>query len=271
MIDINIIINAILLLGILGALSAFMLSIASKFFHVDINPKIEAINGILPGTNCGACGAGGCADYAEKVTKGLLPINACIPGGVKVASAIAQILGVEEAGFIHKRAVVHCGANALQRTKRAEYAGVLQCREADLAVGGYLECTYGCLGFGDCCLACPFDAIAMVEGLPRINLEKCTGCGKCVPACPRKIISLENYAAGKPLYAVACSSKDKGAVTRKACPVGCIACKICENLSARVFQVEDNLAAVRYEKATDQTPWQACKDQCPTICIVKLA
>ncbi|MCX5750390.1 MAG: RnfABCDGE type electron transport complex subunit B [Candidatus Saganbacteria bacterium] len=253
MIDINIIINAILLMGILGAFSAFMISIASKVFHVALNPKVEAINQILPGANCGACGAGGCTDYAEKAAKGLLPINACRPGGAKVASAIAQILGIEEAGFTHKKAVVHCGANETQRIKRAEYAGIPKCREEELAVGGYLECTYGCLGFGDCYLTCPFDAITMIEGLPKINFKKCTGCGKCVSACPRNIISLEKYDEGKPLYAIACSSKDKGSVTRKICPVGCIKCKICE-----------------YKKATDQTPWQTCVEKCPTKCIVKL-
>jgi len=266
----SIIINAIMFLGGLGAFMALILSIASRVFHVEVDPRVTEVLKCLPGSNCGACGGGGCHDFAEKVVKGEMPTNGCIPGGGKVACRLAKVMGIKEVEFINKRAVVHCGAKESQRKMRADYQGIKKCREADLAAGGPLECTYGCLGFGDCFDSCLFDAITMVEGLPKVNLKKCTGCGKCITACPRNIISLKTYEENKPLYAVTCSSHDKGPVTRKACPVGCIACKICEKNAPEVFVVSDLLARVEYEKANAQTNWNLCLEKCPTKCIVKL-
>lgn len=49
-------------------------------------------------------------------------------------------------------------------------------------------CKVGCIGCGKCEKLCEFGAIEMVNNLPRINYEKCTGCRKCVEVCPRKTI-----------------------------------------------------------------------------------
>jgi RnfABCDGE-type electron transport complex B subunit len=269
--DVMLILIAVLVLGFLGGSIAFLLAFASETFRVETDPKIAEIVQCLPGSNCGACGAGGCADFAQKVASGKLPVNGCIAGGARVAAAIAKILGAADHEFIPKRAVVHCGAVDSQRKKRAAYQGAKKCREMQLAGGGDLECVYGCLGLGDCFAACPFDSMQMKEGLPRVELKKCTGCGKCVKACPRNIISLEVYAAGKPLYAVACSSRDKGAETRRICSAGCMACRICEKHAPGVFVVEDNLAEIKDERATPETNWDLCAEKCPPKCIVKLA
>jgi ferredoxin len=48
-------------------------------------------------------------------------------------------------------------------------------------------------------------------------------------------------------YIVACNSTDKGALVRKYCKVGCIACKICEKKSPEGgYKVEDNLSRIDY-------------------------
>jgi ferredoxin len=127
-----------------------------------------------------------------------------------------------------------------------------------------MACSYGCLGQGDCHVACPFDAIRMVEGLPVIDPKKCTACGNCVTACPRKIISLRPF--DFPVV-VACSSKDAGAVVRKICPVGCIGCKICVKQVPEAFAVSDNLAALDYTKTG--VSCDAAIEKCPTKCIVR--
>ncbi|MFA6548617.1 MAG: ferredoxin, partial [Candidatus Margulisiibacteriota bacterium] len=134
---------------------------------------------------------------------------------------------------------------------------------ADMVDNAGMACGYGCMGYGDCVCVCSFDAIAMRDGLPVVDANKCTACGKCVAACPRKIISLipDDFKV-----IVACSSHDSGPVTRKNCPVGCIACKICEKEVPQVFKVDDNLAVIDYsQKGIDCSSAIA---KCPTKCIV---
>ncbi|MFC1511242.1 4Fe-4S binding protein [Candidatus Margulisiibacteriota bacterium] len=48
-----------------------------------------------------------------------------------------------------------------------------------------------CTGCGICVDACPQQAIAMVDGLAKVDLAKCDGDGKCVEACPVEAISLK--------------------------------------------------------------------------------
>ena len=87
-----------------------------------------------------------------------------------------------------------------------------------------------------------------------------------VSAC---IIAIEKIPSGNFLY-VACSNSDKGAETRRTCPVGCLACGICEKQTGGIFRVENNLARVRYDKTKDIPDAEEVIDKCPAKCIVKL-
>lgn len=257
------ILTAIIVLGLLGFIFAALLGLAAGYFKVEEDPRLKSVLEILPGTNCGACGAGGCHDFAERVVKGELAVSGCIVGGEEVAKKVAAIMGVEGHEVHKKAAAVHCGAKENQRKKKANYSGVKTCLGANIVDGGGLLCRYGCLGYSDCFCVCPFDAIKMVEGLPVIDPEKCTACGKCVAACPRKIISLIPYEFR---VVIACSSRDRGAETRKICPVGCIACKICEREVPDVFKVVDNLAVMDYSKTGSNC--DPAIENCPTKCIL---
>ena len=132
-----------------------------------------------------------------------------------------------------------------------------------------MNCEYGCLGFGDCVEACAFDAMEMIDGLPKIELSKCVGCGKCVKACPRGIIELMPADSAN-LVIVACSSKEKGPVVRKICPVGCIGCKICEKLSGGVFVVQDNCSKLDVKRMKEDVKWDEIIKKCPTKSIVRV-
>ena len=260
------ILSAIVVLGVMGLVFAGLLGFAADYFHVDEDPRIGQVLSALPGANCGACGLAGCRDYSEKLVLGEAGPNACTAGGAKVAEAIAAILGIEAAGFDRKLATVHCGAGIDQRKPKGHYTGIATCFAVNMVDGGGLACSYGCLGYGDCHAACPFDAIRMENGLPVIDPDKCTACGNCVTACPRKIISL------RPLdfpVVVACSSRDVGAVVRKSCSVGCIGCKLCVKQAPEVFSVSDNLAAIDYTKTG--VSCDAAIEKCPTKCIVRLS
>jgi electron transport complex protein RnfB len=256
--------SSIIVLGVLGFVFAALLALAADYFAIEVDPRVSAIIAVLPGANCGACGAGGCHDFAERVAKGELAVSGCVVGGAETAKKVAEIMGTS--GFtVHKRvAVVHCGADGGQRRRKANYFGSRTCKTADLVDNGGLMCAYGCLGYGDCFCVCAFDAVKMVNGLPQIDPEKCTACGKCVTACPRAIISLRPY--GFPVK-VACSSHDGPAATRKNCPVGCIACRICEKEAPAVFRVVDNLAQIDYTKG--QEDCGSAVEKCPTKCIIQ--
>ncbi len=83
---------ALLVVGISGVVFGYLLSLASKFFAVKIDEKVEKCREVLPGANCGGCGYSGCAAYAEAVANGA-PLNCCAAGGQPVADKLAEILG----------------------------------------------------------------------------------------------------------------------------------------------------------------------------------
>ena len=67
---------------------------------------------------------------------------------------------------------------------------------------------------------------------------------------------------------VLCSSRDKGPVTRKACSVGCIGCRMCTKLvTTGAFEMEGFLAKRNYDAEIDNP---AILEKCPGKCIVKL-
>lgn len=251
---------SILSMGGLGLFFALVLVIANKQFRIEEDPRIEKAAELLPGANCGACGYAGCRAYAEKMVKGEASPDACPASGTKIAAQIAAILGVEHKESQPKYAFVHCGADSSRRSYKADYKGVEDCQAALIVAGGYTECRYACLGLGSCARACPFDALKMAGGLPRVDYNKCTGCGNCIRVCPRNIISLEPL-GNKRDYCVACSSHDKGGRVKKICDAGCIACRICEkNCPKEAIHMEDNLAVIDYTKCKG---CGICAKKCP--------
>ena len=166
---------------------------------------------------------------------------------------------------IKEIAIVHCGADNTKRVKKANYTGIKTCQAANSVFGGEISCEYGCLGYGDCVKVCPFAAIMVVNGLPKVDKERCTACAKCAAICPREIITIQKIESKNFLY-IACKNKDKGADTRKVCSVGCIGCGICQKLTANIFHVEENLAEIDYTKIENVKGGEAMT-KCPTKCI----
>ena len=98
-------------------------------------------------------------------------------------------------------------------------------------------------------------------GLPEVDEEKCTACGACAKACPRSIIEIRLKGLKNRRVVVLCNNKDKGAVTRKACSVGCIACQKCVKVCKfEAITVDANLAHIDAEKCK---LCRKCEDECP--------
>ncbi len=258
-------IYAVISMGGLGLFFSILITLANKKLHVEEDPRIEQVTDLLPGANCGSCGYAGCANFAENLVGGKSLLNDCPVCGNEAAAKIALILGVDVESGERQVAIVMCqGGDGTVRIK-ADYQGIQSCIGATFVSGGERACSYGCMGFGDCCVVCPFDAIHMNEkGIPVVDRGKCTGCGNCAEACPRNII--EMHPISHHVF-VLCRNKDNGKSSRAVCSAACIGCKICEKAVDGVgFTVADNLAFVDHSKYTKALVLPT--EKCPTKCIV---
>lgn len=257
------ILNAVLVLGAIGAVCALLLIAAAKFMAVPVDKKFPKIRECLPGANCGACGYAGCDGYAAALASGEeTKTNKCIPGADASAKAIADVLGTEFEDVIEQVAVVKCSGDCLATKLKMDYQGVASCAAAKLVFGGRGSCIYGCIGFGDCAAVCPEGAITIVDGLARVDTRKCIGCGLCQKTCPNSVIMLM---ADVNKILVACSNREMGANTRKECSNGCIGCRMCERgCPEKAITVKNNLAEIDYDKCV---ACGHCAEVCTTGCI----
>jgi RnfABCDGE-type electron transport complex B subunit len=250
-------------LGGLGAVLALVLLVAARKFAVYEDPLIGAVEGALPGANCGACGQAGCHAFAETLVRTHDEGLFCPPGGSDVAQKVAEILGMKASDKVAPVAVVMCRGNREAASFVGRYDGIEDCRAAALVDGGSKVCPYGCFGLGSCRTACDYGAIEIVDGIAVVHEEKCVGCGACVKACPRRIIRM---APRDVRVFVACASHDNGKAVRAYCQVGCIGCKKCVKACGDdAMQFDNFLARVDHAKCT---ACGACVGACPRDIIV---
>lgn len=255
----------ILFLAIVGALAALLLFVVSKKFHVEEDARIELVNEALPGANCGGCGYPGCSGFARACVEaesmeGLF----CTVGGNDTMLKVADILGRTAVEAEPQLAVVRCNGTCDARPKVNQYDGASSCAIAAATYGGETGCTFGCLGLGDCTLACGFDAVKMnpLTGLPEVDEERCTACGACVKACPKMIIELRKKGPKGRRVFVSCVNKEKGGVAKKACDNACIGCSKCfKECKFEAITIANNLAYIDPNKCR---LCRKCVEACPT-------
>ncbi len=133
----------------------------------------EAVDRVLPQTQCTRCGFPDCRGYARAIAAGEAGINQCPPGGRQGIERLARITG---------SAVV-----ALNPTHGTE--GPLRLAVIDEA---------WCIGCTLCIKACPVDCIVGGPKLMHTVVEaQCTGCELCVPVCPVDCIALVDATPGR--------------------------------------------------------------------------
>ncbi|TWU43427.1 Electron transport complex protein rnfB [Novipirellula aureliae] len=259
------IINAIATIGGLTFVLASLLVVANRYLHVTEDVRIEQVEDMLPHTNCGACGYPGCRAFAEALVRGEAPPAKCSVSGPADHARIAAFLGVDVGSQEKRVARLACaGGNNVARN-RAIYQGQASCAAAALVAGGGKACFWGCLGIGDCEVACDFDAITMNPNeLPVVNEDLCTACGDCVEACPKDLFSI--HPVSHRLW-VACSSLEAGDGVLEECEVACTACTRCAMDAPEQITMINNLPVVDYRKGPqNREPTQ----RCPTGAIVWL-
>ncbi len=255
----------VLTLCVLGVLAALILYLVARQFRVEEDPRIDEVEKMLPGANCGGCGFAGCRGLADALV-GRDDISAlyCPVGGAEVMKSVADYLGKAAPEKEPQTAFVRCGGSCAKRPRTNRYDGAASCAVAASLYGGETGCAYGCLGYGDCVAACNFGAIAVnpETGLPEVDAAKCTACGACVKACPKNIIELRKRWPKERAVYVSCVSKDKGAVVMKACKAGCIGCGKCEKVCPfGAITIQSNLAFIDSHKCK---LCRKCVNECPT-------
>lgn len=267
----NLILIALITLGVIGAIGAVILYLVAQKFYVYEDPRIAQVDEVLPQANCGGCGYPGCKGFADACVKAttLEGLN-CPVGGAEVMAQVASVLGQEVVAADPKVAVVRCQGSCEVRPSTSQYDGAKSCAVAANTFSGETGCSFGCIGLGDCVVSCEFDAIHMnpVTGLPEVDDEKCTSCGACVKACPKFIIELRKKGKSNRRIYVSCVNKDKGGVARKACTKACIACTKCQKeCPFDAITIENNIAYIDNDKCKS---CRKCEPVCPTGAIVAL-
>ncbi|HAD02434.1 Fe-S cluster domain-containing protein [Macellibacteroides fermentans] len=262
---------AVISLGVIGAIGAIILYLASKKFEVYEDPRIAQVQEILPAANCGGCGYPGCSGFATAcVNSDSLDGLFCPVGGSEVMGKVAGILGKEASSADATVAVVRCNGTCEARPKINQYDGVKSCAVASSLYGGETGCSFGCHGYGDCVTVCNFDAIFInpVTGIAEVIEDKCTSCGACVKACPKNLIELRKKGPKSRRIFVSCMNKDKGVIAKKACTNACIGCSLCfKECAFDAIKIENNLAYIDHNKCR---LCRKCVDVCPTNAIHEL-
>lgn len=253
---------------VLAVAMSLVLGWANRAFYVEVDPRVDAINDLLPAANCGGCGFVGCGEYAEAVVHDDADVSLCPVGGPGTAADVAEIMGVEVGDAAPMRPVVHCSADHSMRLGRHQYHGEMTCASANL-VAGVQGCIYGCLGLGDCVTACEYDAIHSFNGLAKVDYGPCIGCSACARACPRNIITMVPFKVDR-VMAIGCSNKDFGKEVKNVCTVGCIGCKSCEKVTNGVLTMSGNLPTLNYDAYQPDFDFSQAVEKCPMESLVWL-
>ncbi len=126
----------------------------------------DAIDALLPQTQCTRCGYAGCRPYAEALANGDTALNRCPPGGATTIDALAALLARPALPLDPA-----CGVETEPRVARIDEER--------------------CIGCARCLPPCPVDAIVGAQRQMHTVLDSlCTGCELCIAPCPVDCITL---------------------------------------------------------------------------------
>ena len=182
----------------------------------------------------------------------------------KNPAAVKDILPATSAA----KAFIKCGHHG-SAPHLAEWAGLPSCRLAAAHDGGPLACPYGCLGFGDCARACPFQAIRLNEAsFPVVDPAACRGCGRCAEACPKGLIEL---VAGEARALIPCRSQSGLKKNAAYCERSCLGCGRCRKACpAGAISREATSGAMKVDQSICRVYGAACERVCARVCPRKI-
>jgi Na+-translocating ferredoxin:NAD+ oxidoreductase RNF subunit RnfB len=261
----SLILLSVAILGGVALTFAILIALANKKLKVWEDPRIDAVNELLPGSNCGACGSAGCRAFAEGLVEGQLQPATCTQLGAEEVVDIADFLGVDAGEAVKRVARLLCAGGPHVSLKQAEYIGLETCGAAAAVAAGGSGCAWSCLGLADCERVCDYDAIYMNHySLPVVVPDRCTACGDCVDECPRDLFEIMPVTQQ---LIVQCKSLIEGDEAEEICKVACNGCGLCATDAAPgLIEIKDGLAVIDYNKNELADP--KAIERCPTGAIV---
>jgi electron transport complex protein RnfB len=158
--------SAVVAITLLATIFGLLLGYAAIRFKVKSNPVVEQVDALLPQTQCGQCGFGGCRPYAEAIAAGEADINRCPPGGEATIQSLADLLD-REPKALDEETGEHKGKRVARINENL------------------------CIGCTLCIQACPVDAIlGAAKQMHTVIESECTGCDLCLPPCPVDCIEM---------------------------------------------------------------------------------
>lgn len=154
----------VVIIAAIALVAGLALGFAARRLPAAEDDPVEAVNELLPQTQCAQCGYPGCRPYAAAVIAGEADINLCPPGGDATVKRIAALLGREPVPL------------------------AVAATEARVAVIDESRC----IGCFHCRNACPVDAIVGAHHfMHTVIASECTGCELCLAPCPVDCIHME--------------------------------------------------------------------------------
>ena len=127
---------------------------------------VDAIDALLPQTQCTRCGYPDCHQYAIAIANGHTPINQCAPGGKAGIGRLAELLQIKPIPLNPDFGAEGPRTAALIDEQR-------------------------CIGCTLCIQACPMDAIVgSAKRMHTVLTEACSGCDLCLAPCPVDCIDM---------------------------------------------------------------------------------
>jgi Na+-translocating ferredoxin:NAD+ oxidoreductase subunit B len=127
---------------------------------MDASALVNALDALLPQTQCTRCGYPSCREYAKAIASGAANINQCPPGGTETILSLAALTG---------RTIEPLNKdNGLESAPKVAWIDESRC-----------------IGCTKCLPPCPVDAIVGArQRMHTVVAELCTGCELCVAPCP---------------------------------------------------------------------------------------